>query len=95
MNVQDAFNGGGDQSGPSLNRRALIAIYKNTTITQGPHVLRFGARLRRIKVNDESGANFGGTFTFAGGNEVVLDIDNQVVRNTQGEPLFNKVLIQL
>jgi Carboxypeptidase regulatory-like domain/TonB dependent receptor len=91
LNVQDAFNGGGDQSGPSLNRRALTAIYNNTTMTQGPHVLRFGARLRHIKVNDESRANFGGTFTFAGGNAVVLDINNQVVRNAQGEPLFNKV----
>lgn len=91
LNVQDAFNGGGDQSGPSLNRRPLTAIYNNSTLTQGPRVLRFGARLRHVRVNDESRANFGGTFTFAGGNAVVLDTNNQVGRNAQGDPLFNKI----
>jgi hypothetical protein len=91
LNVQESFNGGGDQSGPSLNRRKFIALYSNTTLTQGTHVLRFGARLRHIGVTDDSRANFGGTFTFAGGDAVVLNANNQVVRDAQGNPLFNKI----
>jgi hypothetical protein len=91
LNVQDAFNGGGDQSGPSLNRRTFVAFYNNTTLTKGPHVLRFGARLRRAILKDESRANFGGTFTFAGGDAVVLNANNQVVRDTQGTPLFDNI----
>jgi hypothetical protein len=91
LNVQDAFNGGGDQSGPSLNHRTFVALYNNTTLTKGPHVLRFGARLRRASLRDESRANFGGTFTFAGSEAVVLDGNNQVVRDGQGNPIFENI----
>jgi hypothetical protein len=91
LNVQDAFNGGGDQSGPFLNRRRLIALYNNSTISRGTHVLRFGARLRAIKVTDESRSNFGGTFTFAGGDAVRLDANNQAIRDAQGNPLFDTI----
>ena len=54
-------------------------------------MLRFGARLRHINLKDESRANFGGTFTFAGGDAVRLDANNQVVRDAQGNPLFDKI----
>ncbi|HYW73144.1 MAG TPA: hypothetical protein VE961_19105, partial [Pyrinomonadaceae bacterium] len=91
LNVQESFNGGGDQSGPSLNHRRLLALYNNTTFSQGTHVLRFGARLRHVGVTDESRSNFGGTFTFAGGDAVVLDAGDQVVKDAQGNPLFNKI----
>jgi hypothetical protein len=91
LNVQDAFNDGGDQSGPSLNRRSFVALYNNTTLTQGAHVLRFGARLRRAKIKDESRANFLGTFTFAGGDAVVLNANNQVVTDPSSNPLFDNI----
>jgi hypothetical protein len=91
LNVQEAFNGGGDQSGPFLNHRRLIALYNNTTYSRGTHVLRFGARLRAIRVTDESRSNFGGTFTFAGGDAVRLDANNQVIRDAQGNPLFDTI----
>ena len=91
LNVQDAFNDGGDQSGPSLNRRSFVALYNNTTLTKGVHVLRFGARLRRSRIRDESRANFLGTFTFAGGDAVVLNANNEVVRGPLGNPLFDNI----
>src|SRR5215831_9142044 len=91
LNVQESFNGGGDQSGPFLNHRRFLALYSNTTFSQGTHVLRFGARVRHVGVTDESRSNFGGTFTFAGGDAVVLDATNQVVKDAQGNPLFNKI----
>jgi hypothetical protein len=87
LNVQESFNGGGDQSGPSLNKRMLVALYNNTTLTKGTHVFRFGARLRHIGLRDESRSNFGGTYTFAGGNAVALDASNQVIRDAQGNPI--------
>ena len=58
LNVQEAFNGGGDQSGPSLNRRMFEAVYNNTTLTRGSHVLRLGARLRRVGVKDNHAQSF-------------------------------------
>jgi hypothetical protein len=91
LNVLDAFNGGGDQSSPSLNIRNLIALYNNTTLTRGQHVLRIGGRLRRVTVRDESRANFGGTFTFAGGNAVELDTNNQAVRDASGNVRFEQI----
>ncbi len=91
LNVLDAFNGGGDQSGPSLNNRHFVALYNNTTLTRGSHVLRFGGRLRHVHIQDTSRSNFGGTFTFAGGDAVVLDANNQLVRDAAGNPLFDKI----
>jgi hypothetical protein len=91
LNVLDAFNGGGDQSGPSLNIRNLLALYNNTTLTRGQHVLRIGGRLRRVTVKDESRSNFGGTFTFAGGNAVELDTNNQAVRDASGNVRFEQI----
>ena len=91
LNVLDAFNGGGDQSGPSLNIRNLLALYNNTTLTRGQHVLRIGGRLRRVTVKDESRSNFGGTFPFAGGNAVELDANNQAVRDASGNVRFEQI----
>lgn len=91
LNVLEAFNGGGDQTGPSLNRRRLFALYNNTTLSKGTHVLRFGARLRNIKVNDDSRSNFGCTFTFAGGDAVELDANNQVVTDASGNPRIQQI----
>jgi hypothetical protein len=91
LNVQDSFNGGGDQSGPSLNKRHFFALYNNTTLTHGSHVLRFGGRVRHVQIDDASRANFGGTFTFAGGNAVILNANNEVVRDPAGNPLFDQI----
>lgn len=91
LNVLDAFNGGGDQTGPSLSRRVLLALYNNTTLTRGSHILRFGGRVRRVTLRDESRSNFVGTYTFAGGDAVALDANNQVIRDAQGRPLFENI----
>jgi hypothetical protein len=91
LNVQDAFNGGGDQTGPSLSKRNLRVLYNNTTLTHGAHIVRFGGRLRNVNLNDVSRSNFGGTFTFAGGDSVVLDTNNQPVRDASGNLLFDQI----
>lgn len=91
LNVLDAFNGGGDQTGTASSRRNLLALYNNTTLTRGSHILRFGGRVRRVTLRDESRSNFVGTYTFAGGDAVALDADNQAVRDAQGLPLFENI----
>ena len=45
----------------------------------GPQSLKFGARLRYVRITDISPQNFGGTWTFGGGFAPELDANNQVV----------------
>ena len=74
--VLGSFNGGGAQTGHATGSQYSFELQNNTSISHGTHFLRFGARLREDKVTNISPQNFGGTFTFSGGNTlapVVID----------------------
>ena len=86
INVQEAFTGGGSQVGLAFNNEDRIELQNNTSFSLGNHALKFGARLRRISIFDNSPNNFGGTFTFAGGTGPQLDANNQIVLGTNGQP---------
>ena len=45
-------------------------------------------RARGIKITDFSPNNFGGTFTFSGGNAPQLDANNQIVLDSNGQPVL-------
>jgi hypothetical protein len=64
VNVQDAFFGGGAQVGESFSQDTRYELTNVTTIAKGTHSVKFGGRLRSIRVEDVSRNNFGGTFTF-------------------------------
>ncbi|MDT4896268.1 MAG: hypothetical protein QOH25_1345 [Acidobacteriota bacterium] len=65
IQVLDAFTGGGSQVGLSFNRESRWELQNYSTATVGSqHVLRFGVRLRGVKVTNASQNNFGGTFIF-------------------------------
>ncbi len=69
INVATAFTGGGAQIGNSFNRQNYIEIQNYTTTTAGKnsqHSLKFGARIRNNRINDQSQSNYGGSFTFPG-----------------------------
>ena len=66
--VQDAFISGGSQVGLAHNDEDRWELQNYSTWTKGRHILRFGVRVRGIKITDFSPQNFGGTFTFSGGN---------------------------
>jgi hypothetical protein len=67
INVSDSFISGGPQVGQASNSENHFELTNNTSITAGHHSLKFGGRLRDIRINDISPSNFGGTWTFAGG----------------------------
>src|SRR5688572_28337014 len=86
--VQDAFISGGSQVGIAHNDEDRWELQNYSTWTKGRHILRFGVRLRGVKINDFSPQNFGGTFTFSGGNAPQLDANNQIVLDSQGNPVL-------
>ena len=85
--VQDSFIQGGSQIGQAHNEQDSFELQNYTTRTSGTHILRFGGRLRYVKINDVSPTNFGGTFTFAGGFAPLLNANNEIVRDAGGNPI--------
>jgi hypothetical protein len=67
ISVAEAFTGGGSQIGFSFNRANTWELQNYTTTSvgkNGMHALKFGLRLRGVKITDRSENNFGGNFTF-------------------------------
>ena len=86
--VQDAFIAGGSQVGLAHNNEDRWEVQNYSTWTKDRHILRFGARVRGVSLTDFSPQNFGGTFTFSGGDAPLLDANNQIVLNDDGDPVF-------
>ena len=76
IGVSGAFNGGGAQIGHALDTQNHYEVQNYTTMTEGPHVIKFGARIRAVTDNSISPSNFGGSYSFAGGYAPILDINN-------------------
>jgi hypothetical protein len=88
ISVQEAFTSGGSQVGLAHNDEDRWELQNYSTWTKGRHILRFGARLRGVHISDFSPQNFGGTFTFSGGEAPQLDANNQVVLDSTGDPVL-------
>jgi carboxypeptidase family protein/TonB-dependent receptor-like protein len=86
LNVLDSFNGGGSQVGSSSNEQDRLELQNFTSWSTGKHFLKVGARVRHAKIDSISPANFGGTYTFAGGRGPRLDENDQVVLGSNGQP---------
>ncbi len=86
--VQDAFIAGGSQVGLAHNNEDRWEVQNYSTWTKDRHILRFGARVRGVSITDFSPQNFGGTFTFAGGDAPLLDANNQIVLGANGQPVL-------
>ncbi|HEX8709419.1 MAG TPA: carboxypeptidase regulatory-like domain-containing protein [Pyrinomonadaceae bacterium] len=93
VNVLEAFTTGGSPVGLSFNNENRWELQNYTTATLGSkHVLRFGVRLRGVRITDVSPQNFNGTFTFAGGSAPRLDANNQVVIDpSTGQPFSDPI----
>ena len=87
LNVLDAFNAGGPQNGVANSTRSGWELHNMTSYAIGTHTLKFGGRLRYNSFRDLSPANFGGTYTFAGGLGPVLDANSQPVLDGLGQPV--------
>jgi len=67
ISVGSAFVGGGSQIGTSFNRTNSWELQNYTTTSLGKnseHAIKFGVRLRGIRLRDRSENNFGGSFSF-------------------------------
>jgi hypothetical protein len=86
VNVLDAFASGGATVGDSFNSSRRWEVTNTTTLAEGLHSIKFGARLRGISVSDFSQNNFNGTFTFAGGlaRPVLFDSSGHPVAGAAG-----------
>jgi hypothetical protein len=86
--VQDSFIQGGSQIGQAHNEENRWELQNYSTRTSGNHILRFGARLRGVRITDVSPTNFGGTYTFAGGFAPQLNANDEIVRDSNGDPIL-------
>ncbi len=77
IDVQDAFTGGGSQVGNAHSKTHDWELTNNTSFAIGAHSLKVGARLRGVNITQFSPQNFGGTYTFFGGERgPVLDAND-------------------
>lgn len=83
INVLDAFFGGGSQQNSS-NTNIRFDATNETTWQMGRYALGFGGRVRVEHIDQNSTANFGGTYTFTGRLAPVLDANNNPVTDSTG-----------
>jgi carboxypeptidase family protein len=91
LQVLQAFNSGGSTGGHSFNVANDFELQNNTTAIHGAHTWRFGIRARRQALDSVSPQNFNGIFIFGGGDAPVLDANNQIVLDSSGQPVIQKI----
>ncbi|MGH9946452.1 MAG: carboxypeptidase regulatory-like domain-containing protein [Pyrinomonadaceae bacterium] len=90
VNVLDAFFGGGSQQNIA-NRNFRFEAANDTTWQIGRYALGLGFRIRGEHIDQNSAANFGGTYTFSGRVAPVLDANNEPVLNDDGSFLLTQI----
>ena len=75
LEVQEAFTGGGSQIGQSHNDENEWELVNNTSFAIANHSLKTGIRWRSLRITQFSPQNFGGTYTFFGGDLGVASIE--------------------
>lgn len=79
VNVADSFVAGGNGISNTFDRTHHYELQNYTSLTRGPHTLRFGVRIRRDSDQNNNPQGFNGAFIFLGGEQPVLDGSNNVV----------------
>jgi carboxypeptidase family protein len=85
IQVLGSFNGGGAQVGHSFDVQNNYEFQNYMSVARKSHYWKFGVRLRGETVDNTSPQNFGGTFTFSGGDAPVLDSNNQPALDSSGK----------
>jgi hypothetical protein len=67
LDVSGSFGSGSSQVGNSTNERTAWELNNFTAKQHGAHAIKFGGRIRHIKIDETNEGNFGGTWTFTGG----------------------------
>jgi hypothetical protein len=88
ITVQESFISGGSQVGLAHTDEDRWELQNYWTWTKGRHILRFGVRARGVHITEFSPQNFGGTFNFSGGDAPQLNANNQIVLDSNGDPVL-------
>jgi Carboxypeptidase regulatory-like domain len=64
ITVVGAFGSGGSEQGTINDTTNHYELQNYTSIAQGAHVIKFGARIRGVQETNTTTANFGGTYFF-------------------------------
>ena len=67
LDVSGSFGSGGSQIGQSFSERKSWELNNFTAKQRGAHAIKFGGRIRHVKVDDTNEGNFGGNWIFTGG----------------------------
>jgi hypothetical protein len=86
VNVTGAFIAGGANEGSNYTTRQHFELQNYTSISHNAHTFRFGVRARRESERDTAPSGFGGTFFFDGGVAPVLDANNNILLDENGNP---------
>ena len=65
IDVQQSFTYGQNTEGVMRSTQDNYELQNYTSITSGKHLIKFGARLRGIKLDESTNANFNGEFIFS------------------------------
>jgi hypothetical protein len=87
LNVSGSFETGGNGFGGTNDRARHFEIQNYTSVSHSTHTVRFGVRLRRDSDQSNQPSGFNGTFTFLGGLAPVLNAANQIVTDSDGNPV--------
>jgi hypothetical protein len=65
LNVLDSFVGGGSPIDLNYTRNRRWEVTNISTITAGPHIVKFGGRFRGVNLADQATDNYNGLYTFS------------------------------
>src|SRR6185295_5585695 len=77
LRVTGAFTGGGSSRGTTLTHTETYEFQSNTSVISGPHIVKFGGRLRAGRLDSSTTNNFNGTYTFASLTAYQLTLQGQ------------------
>ena len=94
LDVSGAFGSGGSQVGHSFSERTTWELNNFTAKQKGSHAIKFGGRIRHIKVDDTNEGAFGGAWSFTGGFGLTSIQRYQLTLKMQQEQRFTPAQIR-
>ncbi|MBO0859618.1 MAG: TonB-dependent receptor [Chloracidobacterium sp.] len=88
IQVLGSFNDGGAQVGHSFNGDNSYEFQDYMSVARKLHYWKFGVRVRGDTLDSVAPQNFGGSFTFGGGDAPVLDANNQPALDSSGDVIL-------
>jgi hypothetical protein len=88
IEVQNEFSAGGNGIGTRSDDTRHFELTNLTLIAHGVHAIKFGVRVRRDSDQNNNPQGFNGAFSFTGGQEPLLDSNNNIVYDSNGNEVL-------